>query len=583
MQWQSEANTASFEREVIERSRQTPVLVDFWAAWCAPCRVLAPVLEAVVAARGGALWLVKVDIDQSPPLAQQYGIRSIPCVKAFVDGRVVGEVVGAVPREQLEALCARLPAAAPRVAAPPAPPRPAAPAPAAAAPAAPAEAGAPLPVPPSGSDRPPPEWPEIASAGGIQRWIESELRRRGLIEEIDTSRLSDKERKAFKARREEERRVRRVLRKQAWAAYRRGNLVHLGADVFYHDTADVDRFDIDEPAARRQANALPELKDVQALARALELPLPRLRWLAFHRVVDSGTHYRRWTVPKRDGGQRLISAPKPDLMRVQRWIAEHVSEHLPVHGAAHGFLAGRGTVSNAREHAGARVIVKLDLKDFYPTVTQPRVKGIFRKAGYTEQVATLLSLLCTEAPREELVLDGKSYHVALGPRSLPQGAPTSPSLTNTLCLGLDGRLEGIARKLGFRYTRYADDLTFSWRAPGHAPVGKLLGSVRRIVEDEGFALHREKTRVMRAGSRQKVTGLVVNDAPAGHPLVRVPRATVRRLRAAIHNRERGREGKGESLLQLKGLAAYVFMADAARGRELLDRIARIERTHTQEQ
>jgi hypothetical protein len=432
-----------------------------------------------------------------------------------------------------------------------------------------------------------PEWSVIDDAGGIRAWVHAELQRKGLIEDTDTSRLSDKERKRFKARREEERRVRRVLMDQAWAAYRRAHLVHLGLGVFYHDTADHDRYDIVEPENRRQENDIPALADVHALSRALAVPVPRLRWLAYHREVDTGTHYHRWTVPKRTGGLRLISAPKPDLKRVQRWIAHNITEHLPVHGAAHGFLIGRSTVTNAAVHSGARVVIKFDIKDFYPTVTFQRVKGLFRKAGYTEQVAIVLALLCTESPREELVIRGKKYHVAVGPRSLPQGAPTSPSITNALCLRLDSRLAGLARKLGLRYTRYADDLTFSWHADRFAPVGRLKDAVLRIVKAEGFDVHEKKTRVMRAGRRQKVTGLVVNDtghtgqteagqaaAPAA-PLARVPRRVIRRLRAAIHNRERGRAGKGESLAELRGLAAYVYMTDPRKGREFLDQLDRL--------
>ena len=432
-----------------------------------------------------------------------------------------------------------------------------------------------------GTEPPAPEWSAIADAGGIRAWVHAELTRRNLIENVDPSRLSDKEKKRFKARREEERRVRRILMDQAWHAYKRANLVHLGLGVFYHDTADYDRFDIPQPEDRRQENDLPELSDVAQLATKLDLEIPRLRFLAYHREVDSGTHYHRWTVPKSDGRRRLISAPKPDLKRAQRWIAQHIVEHLPVHGAAHGFLVGRSTVTNAAAHSGAKVVVKFDLKDFYPSITLPRVKGVFRKAGYTEQVATVLALLCTESPREEMVLRGKKYYVAVGPRSLPQGAPTSPSITNALSLKLDCRLAGLARSLGLRYTRYADDLTFSWHEDPYAPVGKLTDAVARIVEDEGFAINQKKTRVMRAGRRQKVTGLVVNQtgptaegATAPRP-ARVPRKTVRRLRAAIHNREQGRPGKGESLDQLRGMAAYVYMTDPEKGKRLLDRLQKL--------
>jgi hypothetical protein len=280
-------------------------------------------------------------------------------------------------------------------------------------------------------------------------------------------------------------------------------------------------------------------------------------------------------VPKRDGSKRLISAPKPELKAAQRWIAREITEHLPVHGAAHGFLTGRSIVTNARVHAGASVVVKLDIRGFYPTVTMRRVKGLLRRAGLGEQVATLMALLATESPREEVVTHGKTHYVALGPRSLPQGAPTSPSITNALCLRLDCRLSGLARVLGCRYTRYADDLTFSWHGEAKSEIGRLLRGVRRIVSWEGFEIHTKKTRVMRAAGRQQVTGLIVNAAPDGRPEVRVPRMTQRELRAAIKNRELGRPGKGETLEQLQGMAAFVMMTDRVRGQAFMARIDRL--------
>lgn len=440
-------------------------------------------------------------------------------------------------------------------------------------------------------------WADIAAAGGIREWVDAEILRQGL-QDPGSGTISDAEKKAYKARREEERRVRRELYKQAWASYKQSHIVHIGRGIFYHDTPDVDRFDAADPEKKARENALPEgLKDVEALATALGISVARLRWLAYHREVDSGTHYHRWRIPKRDGSSRLISAPKPQLKEVQRWITREITEHLPVHSAAHGFLTGRSIVSNAQVHAGARVVVKLDIEGFYPTVTFPRVKGLLRKAGLGEQVATLLALLATECPRDELTIDGKTSYVATGPRSLPQGAPTSPSITNALCLRLDCRLVGLAAKLGCRYTRYADDLTFSFhdapkgkakrgkkgeaatKAPeGEAPdlVGTLIKAVTRIVAAEGFAIKAKKTRVMRSGRRQRVTGLVVNAAPAGRPVARVPRETLRKLRAAIKNRELGRPGKeGETLDELRGMAAFVMMTDRERGKQFLARLTRL--------
>ena len=260
---------------------------------------------------------------------------------------------------------------------------------------------------------------------------------------------------------------------------------------------------------------------------------------------------------------------------MQRWITREVTEHLPVHGAAHGFLAGRSIATNARPHAGARVVVKMDIKDFYPTVTYRRVKGLLRHAGLSEQLASLMALLATESPREVVQTHGKTYYVATGPRSLPQGAPTSPSITNALCMRLDARLSGLARALGCRYTRYADDLTFSWPRGTATEIGALLHATRAIVAAEGFTVHPKKTRVMRSGARQSVTGLVVNTAPAGRPAGRVARTRVRELRAAIKNRELGRPGKGETLEHLKGLAAFVMMTDRDKGTALMTRVDRL--------
>ena len=414
-------------------------------------------------------------------------------------------------------------------------------------------------------------WADVAAAGGIRDWVDAEVAKLALTDSGVPAAMSDAEKKQYKARRIEERRVRRELYAKAWLAYRRAHVVHLGPGVWWHDTADVDRFDADDPERRRRELALPELADIEAFAKAVSLTIPRLRWLAYHREVDSGTHYHRWTVPKRDGTNRLISAPKPELKAAQRWISHEVTEHLPVHGAAHGFLAGRSIVTNAKVHAGARVVVKLDIRGFYPTVTYRRVKGLLRRAGLTEQVATMMALLATESPREEVTTHGKKYYVATAPRSLPQGAPTSPSITNALCLRLDCRLSGLARKLGARYTRYADDLTFSWHGEGKPEIGTLIHATAAIVRAEGFEVHAKKTRVMRKGGRQQVTGLVVNAAPE-RPVARVPRATVRRLRAAIKNRELGRAGKGETLEQLKGMAAFVMMTDRVRGKAFMDRL-----------
>lgn len=427
-------------------------------------------------------------------------------------------------------------------------------------------------------------WKAIGEAGGTDAWVAQELRNKGLSTEgLDSP--SDRDKAQYKAKKKAEAEERRKLQRRAWEAYHATHINHLGVGVHWEDDPDTDRFDVEHRQARARDNGLPELKGAAELAAAMGLPVARLRWLTYHRETDTSAHYYTFTIPKRDGSPRTLFAPKRELKAAQRWMLRQVAERLPVHNAAHGFLADRSIVTNAQAHAGAEVIVKLDIRDFFPTVTWRRVKGLLRKGGLSESVATLLSLLATESPRELVQFRGKTLHVAVGPRALPQGAPTSPALTNALCLRLDRRLSGLSRLLGFTYTRYADDLAFSWRpaeSPGKAkesgrpPVGALLRGVSQILPAEGFQLHPDKTRVLRRGERQKITGLVVNQNPSGStaPAVRVPRDVLRRLRAAIHNREQGKPTKpGETLNHLQGMAAFVHMTDPQRGRALLDRIA----------
>jgi RNA-directed DNA polymerase len=421
-------------------------------------------------------------------------------------------------------------------------------------------------------------WRAIGQAGGVNAYVQQELRSRGFVlERKKTDAMSKPELAAYKKSLKEEAAERRRLKREAWLAYRETHVVHLGEGegLFWSDQLDFDKWDHPSAEERAAENDLPPLDKPEKLAEALGLTIPELRWLAFHRDAAESIHYTRFTIPKRDGSERAIWAPMPKLKAAQRWILEHVVERLPVHGKSHGFLAGRSIATNAAAHVGSKIILKVDLKDFFPTITFRRAKGIFRHAGYRDQVATLMALLCTEAPREIVERDGKTYYVALGPRCLPQGAPTSPALTNTLCLRLDRRLTALATKLGWRYTRYADDLTFSL-PEGHKEkprLGALLGSVGRVANDEGFQVHPKKTRITRSGSRQKVTGLVVNGS--GAP--RVPRTLKREIRAAIHNASHGKPLKaGDSVARLSGYAAYIYMTDPRLGAKLLKQLAALD-------
>ncbi len=425
-------------------------------------------------------------------------------------------------------------------------------------------------------------WKAIQDAGGATAWIDAELRAKGVLVTADPATLSDTDKANFKEKKAAEARERRALRKMVTQAYRATHVAFVGTGIFFRDDNRETSAERDSRLARAKAHDLVEFDSIEGFAKGLGVSIPALRWLCFHREVQPTSHYRTWTIPKHDGTPRPITAPKRELKAAQRWLLRNIVEKLPVHRAAHGFLASRSIATNATVHAGADVIVKIDVKDFFPTISFRRVKGLLRKAGLPENVATLASLLATECPRDLVSFRGKTLYVAKGPRALPQGAPTSPGITNAICIRLDRRMSGLARLFGFSYTRYADDLTFSFRgAPGHprinAPIGALLRGANAILKSEGFRLNAKKTTVMRGGSSQRITGLVVNRAPEGTPPARVPRDVVRRLKAAIFNREHNRPGQGtETVQQLKGLAAFVHMVDPVRGRAFLDRLEALE-------
>jgi len=313
---------------------------------------------------------------------------------------------------------------------------------------------------------------------------------------------------------------------------------------------------------------LPVLHTPAELAAALGLTIGRLRWLCYHTEAATRIHYVQFEVPKRSGGTRILSAPHRTLAAAQEWILKNVLAPLPVEVAAHGFVANRSTLTNAAPHAGKDVVVNLDLEGFFPSIGFARVRHVFRQLGYSGAVATLVALLCTECPRRRVVYAGTPYFVATVPRGLPQGACTSPALSNQVARRLDRRLTGLAAKLELTYTRYADDLTFS-AAPGFRDrVGYLIARVRHIAENEGFAVNPKKTRVKRPESRQEVTGLVVNTGPA------VPRDVVRRVRAILHRAKReglaaqNRQGHPNFRAWVEGMIAYIAMVKPEVGARL---------------
>lgn len=426
-------------------------------------------------------------------------------------------------------------------------------------------------------------WQDIENAGGRYQYIQQQMVQHGfMVERKPIDNMSPKERERYKKSLKKEAAEEKNLKKIAWQAYKAQHIVYLGRHIYWSDDTSIDKWDTKDASNRLIENKLPLISKHTQLASAVNLTVPQLKGLCYKQEVASNIPYTHFTINKRNGTPRQIWSPIPRLKFVQRWILENILNNLMTHGAAHGFVRGKSIVTNATVHCNSALLIKLDVKDFFPSVHWRRVKGVFRHAGYPEQIATLLALLCTESPRQMVQQNGKTYYVALSDRALPQGAPTSPALTNIVCLNLDRRLTGLAEKIGLRYSRYADDLTFSLPANSTSIknaaqpsdhnhlIGQLLGSVHKILQEEGFILNNDKTRVIRMGNQHNVTGMVVN----GEGVPRVPRKIKRMLRASLHNLALGQPlREGETLETLSGYAAWIASAERELGETYLEKLA----------
>lgn len=219
---------------------------------------------------------------------------------------------------------------------------------------------------------------------------------------------------------------------------------------------------------------------------------------SFHR-------YKQFKIKKKSGDFRLITAPRnQSFMLILRYVNEIFKAVYTPSDYAMGFTEGRSVVTNANMHKGHNYILNIDLKDFFPSIHQARVwKRLQLKPLFFKQpIANILAGLCSMKEKAE---DGSIRYV------LPQGAPTSPVITNMICDNLDRRLAGLAKRFGVVYSRYADDITFSSMHNVYNTSGEFRKELKRIVEGQGFTMNEAKTRLQKLGSRQEVTGIIVSD------------------------------------------------------------------------
>lgn len=212
-------------------------------------------------------------------------------------------------------------------------------------------------------------------------------------------------------------------------------------------------------------------------------------------IASPISFYRKFSIPKRSGGKREILAPYESLLTCQRWILKNILKNIQLHPAVHGFCSGRSIKTNASPHIDGKALLKMDLKDFFPSIPLSWVIKTFQDIGYAPNVSYYLASLCC-------------YE-----KKLAQGAATSPALSNIILKGLDNRLGRLAKRCSLTFTRYADDITFSGEKI-HQSFSKL---VTKIVEEYGLVVNADKTRLKLKDGARIVTGISISNGRLSIP------------------------------------------------------------------
>ena len=329
------------------------------------------------------------------------------------------------------------------------------------------------------------------------------------------------------------------------------------------------------------ANLLDEIKKDEFGTPLYKITEEQLLHFCNSRIVPN--RYKKFHIKKKNGKLREINAPCYQL-KVLLYITNIVLKALYTPSeSVMGFTEGRSIVDNARMHVGHNYILNIDLENFFPSIPQPRVWARLQVPPFNLplKVANVVAGLCC-TPNEE-----GSQNI------LPQGAPTSPLLTNAICDTLDRRMRGVAKRYGIHYSRYADDMTFSSMHNVYQEDGEFMKEVKRIIEEQGFKMNDDKTRLFRESERQEVTGLTVNKC------VNVARKYVRDLRCLLHvwekegyakaysyfypiyKRDKGYIKKGEPVMEnvIGGKLNYLAMVKGNKNQtylKLLDRFNKLQ-------
>lgn len=316
------------------------------------------------------------------------------------------------------------------------------------------------------------------------------------------------------------------------------------------------------------------------LARVLEISQDELDNAL--RLSRSPHAYRLLVLRKQSGGLRLVEQPQDALRVLQRRILRGVLGSADLHPAAHGFVRGRSALTHATLHRGRRLVVRLDIADFFTSITAGRVHSAYLRLGVPPRVATALTALSTSLQRAGALRGALRRHDPLAAQTgieervrdwqqtlcsphLPQGAPTSPALANWIAHRLDQRLSGLAAAWDMRYSRYADDLTFSTDATDCNSM-RFIDQVRNIVASEGWVLNERKTLVMPQSGRQRVTGIVVNET------LNLCRKDYDALKAAVHRHVNAAQHDTQQHSQLLGRIAWLARFRPGRAERLRQKL-----------
>lgn len=244
--------------------------------------------------------------------------------------------------------------------------------------------------------------------------------------------------------------------------------------------------------------------------------------------VNRSNHeaYKKFSIQKRSGGRRFISVPTPRLMHVQRWLNKYVFRQIPVHSASHAFTTGSSIKKCAARHCGAKWLIKLDIEDFFGSISEIQIFRLFKDLGYQPLVSFEMARLCTfptSWPSKRNLY--KQWHVREKNKKipeynqkllgyLPQGAATSPLISNLIMKKCDEKLTHIAEKYKLTYTRYSDDLSFSSRSKNFCRLKakKAIFEIYKILSEAGYRPQYRKTKIIPPSSKKIILGLNVDGA-----------------------------------------------------------------------